>query len=91
VLQEYFVVATRKLGISAKDARRNVELLSVLEVVPVDVDRILGAVDLHRLHALSFRDALIIRCASAAGCIRVFSEDMNSGQVIDGVRVENPL
>ncbi|MDD9967761.1 MAG: PIN domain-containing protein [Myxococcales bacterium] len=91
ILQEYFVVATRKLGVSPVDARRNVELLATLEVVAVDVERILGAIDLHRLHSLSFWDALVVRCASAAGCTRLLSEDLQAGQVIDSVRVENPF
>jgi predicted nucleic acid-binding protein len=40
---------------------------------------------------LSFWDALILKSASMAGCGRVLSEDLNHGQVIDGVTIENPL
>ncbi len=58
VLQEYFVAATRKLGVSASIARRKVELLTRLDTVLVDVSDVLAAVDLHRLHELSFWDAL---------------------------------
>jgi predicted nucleic acid-binding protein len=91
VLQEFFVIATRKLGVPADVARRKVELLAQLEVVVVRPELVLGAIDLHRLHAISFWDALIIRCASTAGCTRLLTEDLNHGQVIDGVRVENPF
>jgi predicted nucleic acid-binding protein len=91
VLQEYFVVATRKLGVDPAVARRKVELFATLDVVRVDVDRILGAIDLHRLHALSFWDALVVRCAAAAGCSRLLTEDLQHGLVIDGVRVEDPF
>lgn len=91
VLQEFFVIATRKLGGDAATARRKVELLSNLDLVLVRLDLILGAIDLHRLHQISFWDALIIRCASAAGCTRLISEDMHHGQVLDGVRIENPF
>ncbi len=38
-----------------------------------------------------FGDALVVRSASAAGCGRLLSEDMQDGQVIDGVRIENPF
>jgi predicted nucleic acid-binding protein len=72
-------------------ARRKVEALAELEVVLVRPELIIGAIDLHRLHALSFWDALVIRCASAAGCRRIFSEDMAHGQTIDGVEIENPF
>jgi len=91
VLQEFFVAATRKLGITADRAREYVEVLAQLDLVVVRPEHVLGAIDLHRLHTISFWDALIVRCASAAGCARVLSEDMNEGQVIDGVLIENPF
>ena len=91
VLQEFFVIATKKLGVPADLARRKVERLTQLEVVLVRPELILGAIDLHRLHGISFWDALVLRSASAACCTRVLTEDLNAGQVIDGVRVENPF
>jgi len=91
VLQEFFVISTRKLGVPAEMARRKVELLARLDVVVVQIDLILGGIDLHRLHGLSFWDALIVRAASSAGCARLLTEDLQHGQVIDGVRVENPF
>jgi predicted nucleic acid-binding protein len=72
-------------------ARRKIELIARLDVVPVQLDLVLGAIDLHRLHSISFWDALIVRCASAAGCTRLLTEDLQHGQLIDGVRVENPF
>ncbi len=91
ILQEYFVVATRKLGVPAEMARKKVEALAVLDVVLVRPELILAAVDLHRLHKLSFWDALVVRCAAAAGCARILTEDLQDGAVIDGVRIENPF
>ena len=91
VLQEFFAVATRKLGVAAEVARRKVELLAHLEVVRIDVDAILAAIDLHRLHTLSFWDALIIQAAASAGCARVFSEDLQHGRTLAGVKIENPF
>ena len=91
VLQEYFVVATRKLGVPAKIARKKIHLLSTLEVAQVDLAAILGAIDLLRLHSLSFWDALILRSAATAGCTTLLTEDLQHGQVIEGVRVENPF
>ena len=91
VLQEFFVVTTRKLGVPAAVARRKVELLSRLDAVSIRVDLILSAIDLHRLHQISFWDALIVKCAAAAGCERLITEDLQDGQVLDGVRIENPF
>lgn len=91
ILQEFFVIATKKLAIPAEQARRRVEVLVQLDVVIVRPELVLGAIDLHRLHTISFWDALVLRCASAAGCTRLLSEDLNHGQTVDGVRIENPF
>ena len=91
VMQEYFAAAVKKLGLSPERARSRVERLNRLDVVLIRPELILGAIDLCRLHALSFWDALVIRSASAAGCGRLLSEDMQDGQTIDGVRIENPF
>jgi predicted nucleic acid-binding protein len=91
VMQEYFAAATKKLGLSPERARVRVERLNRLDVVIIRPELVLGAIDLCRLHALSFWDALIVRSASAAGCGRLLSEDMQDGQTIDGVTIENPF
>jgi len=42
-------------------------------------------------HQLSFWDALIVSAAVEAGCKSILTEDLNDGQELDGVRVENPF
>jgi predicted nucleic acid-binding protein len=91
ILQEFFDAATRKLRISAEGARRRVETMARNEVVLIRPELVLGAIDLHRLHKISLWDALVLRSAAAAGCARILSEDLNHGQVIDGVPIENPF
>lgn len=91
VLQEYFVNATRKLGVDPAIARRKVEIVAELDVVRIDLDLIYSAIDLHRLHSLSFWDALIVRAAAVAGCGLLLTEDLQHGRVIDGVRIEDPF
>lgn len=91
VLQEFFVIATGKLDVDVAIARRKVELLAAMDVVGIDLDLILAAIDLRRLHSISFWDALILRAAAVAGCSLLLTEDLQHGQVVDGVRVENPF
>jgi predicted nucleic acid-binding protein len=91
VLQEYFSVTTRKLGTDPAVARRKVQLFATLEVVQVDVGLILGAVDLHRLHAISFWDALILQAAGRAGCEVLLTEDLPAGRAISGLRIVDPF
>ena len=91
VLREYFVVATRKLGIDAEAARRRVEIYSRLDVVASDLDDLLAAIDLHRLHGLSVWDALVVQSALAGRCGVLFSEDLQHGRRFGSLRIENPF
>lgn len=91
VLQEYFAVTTKKLGVSAAAARRRIEVLSRLDVVILGVEDVLAAIDLHRLHGFAIWDALVIRAALNAGCRILYSEDLQEGRRIDGLEVVNPF
>jgi predicted nucleic acid-binding protein len=91
VLQEYFAVSTKKLGLSADSARQKIEILSQLDIVILGVPDLLAAIDLHRLHQLSIWDALVIRAALNAGCRILYSEDLQDGRRIDGLEIVNPF
>ncbi len=39
----------------------------------------------------SFWDALIVKAASAAGCARLLTEELNARELVDGVVIENPF
>ena len=91
VLQEYFVTVTRKLNVDPRIARRKVELIAEFDVASPDVSDVLAAIDLHRLHGISFWDALVLRGAKQTGCGVLLSEDMQSSREIDGVRIVNPF
>ena len=93
VLQEFYVVSTRKLEqpLSEERAAAAVRGISKLDVVGMDASLVLTAIDTSRTAQLPLWDALIIEAASRAGCDRVLSEDLNAGQVIHGVRIENPF
>lgn len=91
VLQEYFATVTRKLGVDAATARAKVELFGGFSLHPTDLDDVLAAIDLHRLHQVSFWDALIIRSALKARCATIYSEDLQHGRRFDGVEIVNPF
>ena len=91
VLQEYFLNATRKLGLEAPLARRRVEQHAQFQVVIPSVQLVLAAIDLTRLVPISFWDALIVEAARSASCEQLLSEDLQHGQIISGVRVINPF
>jgi predicted nucleic acid-binding protein len=91
VMQEFFVAATRKLGVEPLVAKGVLKTFSVFEVVQVSATLIHEAIDCSILNQLSFWDSLILAAAASAGCSTVFSEDLASGRTVLGVRVQNPL
>jgi predicted nucleic acid-binding protein len=91
VLQEYFVTVTRKLQLDVLLARRKVELISEFDVASPEVPDVLAAIDLHRLHRISFWDAMVVRSAKQSGCRILLSEDMQKAREIEGVGIVNPF
>lgn len=91
ILQEYFVTVTRKLNVEPQIARRKMELLAEFDIARLDVDDILAAVDLHRLHGFSFWYCLVLRAAKQSGCKILLSEDLQQRREVDGVRISNPF
>ena len=91
VLQEYFVAATRKLGVAPEMAQRKVEILARARVVRFEPGDVIAAIELHRLTRISFWDALIVHAARSAGVQALYSEDLQPGAVLGGVRVVNPF
>ena len=91
VLQEFFVTVTRKLKLDVEIARYKVEFHSRFIVAEPTITDILAAIDLHRLHGVSFYDALVLRMAQQTGCRILLSEDMQHGRDFDGVKIVNPF
>lgn len=91
VLQEFYVAATRKLGVEPLAAKAILGTFSIFEIAQTSPDLIDEAIDCSILNKISFWDALIVAAAASAGCTTIYSEDLNPGQVIQGVRIENPL
>lgn len=91
VMQEFFVAATVKLGadpLLIKDILRSLERFETVVVSPMLIKE---AIDCAIINRLSFWDALIVAAAESAYCETLWTEDLNHGQVIRGVRIENPL
>ena len=91
VMQEFYIAATRKLRVQPLAAKGVLKTLAVFEIVQVTPQLIHEAVDCSILNELSFWDALILAAAAAAGCSAVYSEDLNAGQTILGIKIQNPF
>lgn len=91
VLQEYCNVALKKLKLPAQYVRSQLDLYEQFEVVQVTPPIIRAGLDLHQTRSVSFFDAIVLASASASGCNVIWSEDMNAGEVVDGVCISNPF
>lgn len=93
VLQEFFVVSTRKIP-NPMDIQRAEDIVSDLlkwEFVICDGDSILKAITLHRRYHFSFWDALIIAAALKANAAFLYSEDLTHGHSVEGLEIKNPF
>lgn len=91
VLQEYCHVALKKLKLPAQHIRAQLDLYEQFEIVQVTPTLIRAGLDLHQTRSVGFYDALIVSSAQVAGCSVLFSEDLNAGKTMAGVRIINPF
>ncbi len=93
VLQEFYVNVTRKIKnpMPKPQARGIVESYQAWPVDLNDTRTILVASEIEERHMLSFWDALIIASASNANAEKILTEDLNHGQQIEGILIENPF
>ena len=93
VLQELFVTLTRKVHqpCSSEEALTVLEDLAAWPLMVVDYSAIRAAVGLADQAKVSFWDALIVVAAARTGAAVLYTEDLNGGQEILGVRIVNPF
>lgn len=91
VLQEYFWIATRKLGVDPGIATEKLMLFGRADVMTPRTDDVVSAARLSIEHKLSFWDAMIVQMALQADCAVLFSEDMQAGRRYAGVEIINPF
>ena len=93
VLNEFAAVALRKLAMPVAELREILEpVRNVCRVEPVTEDTHERALALVERYGFSFYDALLVAAALRAGCARLYSEDLQHGQVVDRqLRILNPF
>jgi predicted nucleic acid-binding protein len=93
ILSEFYVVATRRLAqpVAEDVAAAVVDQLSRLPTVAIDPALVKNAIELSRSSQVSYWDGLILAAAAKGGCRRLLTEDLNAGQTIGSVQIENPF
>ena len=93
-LNEFANVARRKLLMSWDEIAEISALFRELadDIVALDTDLHVTALGLAKRYGYAFYDAAIIAAANNAGSKIMYSEDMQSGQVLDeGIEITNPF
>ena len=94
VIQEFLNVATRKFKVPLKPEDAKFYLQKVLhplcQVFP-DLEIYQNALGIQDKTNYSFYDSLILAGALREGCTILYSEDLQGGHQVDGLRIVNPF
>jgi predicted nucleic acid-binding protein len=93
VLQEFYVNVTQKIRSplpkpTAREIVQDYESWVQSYITPATVVR---ASEISEMWQISFWDGLIVAAAKQAGAVELLSEDLNHGQLVEGIRIVNPF
>lgn len=93
VLQEFYVNVTRKIRtpLPKPAARSVVSTYAAWCVEGITTADVAAAFQIEDDATINFWDALILAVAARSGATRLLSEDLNPGQAIAGVVIQNPF
>ena len=94
VVQECLNTALRKaeVPLTTDQMRSYMEaVLKPLYRVPATIALYHRALDVQARYRYGFYDSLIVAAALDAGCTRLYSEDLQDGQQIESLTIENPF
>ncbi len=93
VLQEFYINVTRKISsplppLAAREIIRSYLCWEIRENTSLSVIR---ASEIEEKYRISFWDALVVVAAYTAKADKILTEDLNSGQIIEGIVIVNPF
>jgi predicted nucleic acid-binding protein len=92
VLREFYSAVRREpQPLSNEVAATAMRRLAGFSPLSEDIGMVLKAVRRAQEMSISLWDALIVEAALKAGADRLFTEHLQHGQIIEGMRVENPF
>lgn len=93
VLNEFTAVARRKLGMNWDQIEEALVAIRVLCEEPVAITLSIHetALQIAKRYGFHIYDSLIVAAALNAGCTTLYSEDMQHGQLIDSLTIQNPF
>jgi predicted nucleic acid-binding protein len=94
VVQEFFSVAFRRFTQPMSEAEAEQYLITVLRpllAVHSSPAIYFEALRIREKHRISWYDSLIVAAALEGRCEKLYSEDLQPGRKLEGLRIENPF
>jgi len=93
VLLEFHSAITRarSKSFSVKESQAVISTFQYWKIFSPRASDVVQAISIQEKYHLSIWDAMIIQSAHACGCKVIYSEDLNPGQEIEGIKIVNPF
>jgi predicted nucleic acid-binding protein len=94
VLQEFYVQATRSSRADAiphEFAAGLIEAWCRFRVQDITMAVLNAALQIRQTHGFSYWDSAVVAAARALGCDRLYTEDLNHGQMMEELAIINPF
>lgn len=91
VLHEYYSVMLKNKSPDALIQRNIARMIERCNIFCLDLVTLEIAMNLRKRFHFSWWDSLIVASALQSGCTRLYTEDLQHGQIIDGLTIANPF
>tara|TARA_B110000438_G_scaffold287823_1_gene320573 strand:- start:531 stop:968 length:438 start_codon:yes stop_codon:yes gene_type:complete len=71
-------------------ARQALVDIAELTIIQIDSDLVFSAIETQTVEGISMQDSLSIEAAVISGCDRIATESLTHGEIIKGLKIENP-
>lgn len=87
----YHVLTRKKFRTKAAAQQIVLDIVANFLVVEIDTAKVVKAVEINSRYGYSYWDSLVVATALSADCSILYSEDLQHNQVIEKMRIVNPL
>ena len=91
VISEFTNILFKKTKRRPDEIRKLVEIFSPLNRMDMTAILVNDAIGIKERYGIQYYDALIIAAARKCGCDTILSEDLNDGQLYDGILCRDPF
>jgi predicted nucleic acid-binding protein len=93
VLNEFVDVSRRKVKLNWNEIKAALQVIEELcrPAIPISIELHRSALEISIRYGVRIYDSLIVAAALEAGCATLYTEDLQHGQTLEGLRVVNPF